>query len=151
MCSKQKETLTCQQVRVRECVRARELERERMRVRARERTCMQHKRARQPERVNKRLSKRLACGQAKNNTRLTPRKKTQSLASNKQEETINRSARKKRHSSASKYKETISGQPAKRDSLAQQAKGGCVTKPDLNKSLQNSRASCLITPPSLQL
>jgi len=75
LCSKQKETLDCQQVRARECLPARELQRERTRVRARERTCMQHKSARQPERVNKRLSKRLACGQAKNNTRLTTRKK----------------------------------------------------------------------------
>jgi len=139
---------------VRASVHARESssERERECVSGRGRACKrQHKSARQPERVYKRLSKRLACGQAKNHTRLTPRKKTQSLASNKREEIITRSARKKRHSSASKYKETISGQPAKRDSLAQQAKGGCVTKPDLNKSLQNSRASCLITPPSLQL
>jgi len=39
LCSKQKEILTCQQVRARECVRARELERERTRVHARERTC----------------------------------------------------------------------------------------------------------------
>ena len=134
LASQQKESLACAAIKKRhspasKCacasVYARESssERERECVPKRGRACKrQHKSARQPERVNKRLSKRLACGQAKNNTRLTPRKKTQSLASNKQEETINRSARKKRHSSASKYKETISSQPAKRGSLAQQAK-----------------------------
>jgi len=58
--------------------------------------------------------KKLPDGTQKNHTRVTPRKKTHSLASNKQAETIARSARQKRHSSASKYRETISCQPAKR-------------------------------------
>jgi len=50
-------------------------ERQRECVPERGRECKrQHNSARQPERVNKRLSKRLACLQAKNNTRLTPRK-----------------------------------------------------------------------------
>ena len=89
--SKQKEAITCRQVRARECVCVRGPERERQRVRAREREC-----------VRQTKQEREAA------------KKTHSLASNKQEETIARSARQKRHSSASKCKETSSCQPAKR-------------------------------------
>jgi len=50
------------------------------------------------------------------------KKKTQSLVSNRQKETIARSSRKKRHYSVSKYKETISGQPAKRGRLCSKQK-----------------------------
>jgi len=114
--SKQKETLTCQQVRARECVCARGPEQGRVCVREKESACdTQHKSAKKAERVNTRLSRRFACWHTKqSHSRDTREKKTHSLASNKQAETIARSARQKRHSSASKYKETSSCQPAKR-------------------------------------
>ena len=95
--SKQKETLTCQQVRACACVCARGPEQGRVCVLEKESACdTQHKSAKKAERVNTRLSRRFACWHTKNHTRVTPRKKTHSLASNKQAEIIARSARQKR-------------------------------------------------------